>query len=63
MDFIIIALAFGALSSYAANRRDLPHMDGSRSKTTWALIQKVAAVLGVVAVLIQVLQWLDLFRL
>jgi hypothetical protein len=65
MDFIIIALGFGALSSYAARQRDLPRMEGRRviSKNTWAVIQSVAAVLGVVALLIQVLQWLGLFRL
>jgi hypothetical protein len=62
MDFIIVALAFGALSSYAARQRDLPRMEGS-SKITWSLIQSVAAVLGVAAFLIQVLQWLGLFGL
>jgi hypothetical protein len=65
MDFIIIALAFGALSSYASRQGDLPHMAGRRviSKNAWAVIQSVAAVLGVIAFLIQVLLWLGLFRL
>jgi hypothetical protein len=64
MDFIIIALIFAALSSYATRQRDLPRMDGGRIiKFRWALIQKVAAVLSVAALFMQVLQWLGLFRL